>query len=510
MKNNLSIDFVKNSEVVLSSRVNVILTAINTFILLLVYMPYMKTLYSFDSYEHMLNGGFYEEKHLVLGRPIAYIIQKGLEVLGLSVNSSQQIMKLFLVVAFAICVVIIINLCVIVIKRSKVIDIVLINALTLITFINIFIQEAFHFSESVVISGLGIICVTLAAYFFLKYDSIKSFILATLLLSVGLSAYQIFIQFFIVWTLGLLLISTSFSINKKFIIKFIKFFFICLISTIITMLPLMYMQNAGIVEKTNRDLTLSNLSENFKILFNVTQKEIWGINSSLAGSKIIILLFSVLLVLLVINLIKEKMKINQVISIIAVILICYCSIFFIHLLTGTVWAPPRTLLGFYCTFSMIGVIVLSINTQKATNLIIISLCFILMIFSSYHIDGYATAQRVTNAFDKEISKVVDSHVNAYEHSSGKKITKISVTEDKGIRWAYDSAETYASYDQSIRGWAVKWCVPYLFRYYSGRNLESIEMPDSVYNKYYADKNWSCFIPDEQIVFIDDTMYISLY
>ena len=63
---------------------------------------------------------------------------------------------------------------------------------------------------------------------------------------------------------------------------------------------------------------------------------------------------------------------------------------------------------------------------------------------------------------------------------------------------------------NIREFLVSWGQVEIINYYSKRNFEKVDMSEEIYKKYFANKKWDYYKPEEQLAFIDDMLCICIY
>ena len=135
---------------------------------------------------------------------------------------------------------------------------------------------------------------------------------------------------------------------------------------------------------------------------------------------------------------------------------------------------------------------------------------IFLLFNMYHINGFATTQFTTNAIDHEIAYAMNDAISQYEEETDTKIINIGFAEDSHKEWTYSSTFTYAAGDQNIRAWANDWARPEMFHYVTGRDFTIVPVENEIYQQYFEGKNWTSFNAEEQMIFIEDTVYLAIY
>ena len=145
-------------------------------------------------------------------------------------------------------------------------------------------------------------------------------------------------------------------------------------------------------------------------------------------------------------------------------------------------------------------------TIKDVKTIIISICVIGYFIFNIINNGINSYEHL-KAFkiDEENGKRINKLVKEYEESTGKEIKKIA--------YYHDVAEQ--KYEEGIKQLGPlterKFAVPIVesLNYYCNKRLELVPFSVKVYYKYFVGKNYTKF-SEEQLVFIDDILYMCVY
>ena len=93
---------------------------------------------------------------------------------------------------------------------TQIVTLLIIN----LTFINVYILEFYLFPEGILLFTVGLITVTISIQFIVGDLSIKNIIISFIFLFISLNTYQIYISFFIIYSLTIILIKNEFRMNK--------------------------------------------------------------------------------------------------------------------------------------------------------------------------------------------------------------------------------------------------------------------------------------------------------
>jgi len=114
----------------------------------------------------------------------------------------------------------------------------------------------------------------------------------------------------------------------------------------------------------------------------------------------------------------------------------------------------------------------------------------------------------SNAQDALIIRSVNEKIIRHENENGVEVTNIAVkTNVDYVKWAYPGI--FFMFDFNVRSAALPNRVPYMFTTWAGRNFETIDMPEEIYEEHFKGRHWNSF-SNEQFIIIDNTLYMYLY
>ena len=143
---------------------------------------------------------------------------------------------------------------------------------------------------------------------------------------------------------------------------------------------------------------------------------------------------------------------------------------------------------------------------RRTKTVLISICVIFYFIFNVINNGVNSYEHL-KAFriDEEVGKKISKLVNDYEESSGKEITKFS--------YCYDiEVQVYESEIKNLGALTErKFAVPIKesLNYYCNKKLQYVIFPDELYYNNFDGKNYTEF-SEEQIIFVEDTLYMCVY
>ncbi len=117
-------------------------------------------------------------------------------------------------------------------------------------------------------------------------------------------------------------------------------------------------------------------------------------------------------------------------------------------------------------------------------------------------------RRLSNQIDLMNAKVIVDAIEDYENKTGNKIKYIATYQDSVYTQSYPNVHYHVG---AINEKTLGLVTYSLIRYVSGNdNLKKADSDMAIYDEYFKDKDWDCLVPDEQMVFIGDTLHYVAY
>lgn len=472
------------------------------------YMIFLQPHFSSDTYINIQQID--TSVHLRNGRIVAYFIQCLMNALGFNFLKCRLIISCFYIATVAFSAFKIVAEIYDDNPDLTNIDQTIILCGILLVYINVFFAEWFLYVESFTTSIVGIIVTTFATVSVSKGTDRKYVLIGFLLLFTSLNIYQIYVGLYLILSLGNIYIKNNGNLTKQAFIHSTTVTAIGAVASIGNIVLMSLLQSFGFAEPTNRNIQMNfdHFISNIRII-SKSQSSIWVEGYGLLPDKALLIFACVLLISIVMCCIVYHRSIKDIIYIVLLVL-CAVGITYIpHVLAGVVWMPPRTLIGIFAILCLLtwifSVIGKNINVKKMCLL----LCIVFIAVNFYNIQGIAVNNIATNKLDA--NRAVDIHASIchYEQKTGTMIQKIGIVYDKNPQYGYPGID-YITHDMNIKALTISWADAYMINYICGTNYEKVDVPDSIYDKYFKDRDWENFDPYEQIVFVDDAAYLAVY
>ena len=178
-----------------------------------------------------------------------------------------------------------------------------------------------------------------------------------------------------------------------------------------------------------------------------------------------------------------------------------------------VFLPHRTTCGFATLLPLWMIFILRYrdvwNDVRSKELYAAAVCVLLLnIAVNYHYTHVIyNGLKETNRIDQANARYYYSLITDYEKRTGKEIHKLAWHFDKYFTWNIPGI--IGTKNLNNRAYCAPWSQREIFPFVVGRRFEIVPFNEDLYEKYYYGKDWS-ELDEEQVMFLDDTVYIVLY
>lgn len=148
-----------------------------------------------------------------------------------------------------------------------------------------------------------------------------------------------------------------------------------------------------------------------------------------------------------------------------------------------------------------------VTASKISCLVLI----VFFIFNTYVTETKVADQLISNRVDEQILDCIQAEIERYENKSGIEVTEIAcrITPDVQYQSSYLNLKSNTSaHDRKIMFDA--WGNVESLNYFEDECYEEVEMTDEEYDKYFGGKSWDTYVPEEQLVFVDNRLYWAIY
>ncbi len=491
-----------------SNKVKFYLLSVNSIILTIGYSIFLRLHFSMDTYMH--KNTMQTSMNISDARLATWALTKFMNLFKMNSIDSQVFFVAVFIALLAISGTLLALPFIKMLEKKTLKKIIVVSLCINLAFVNYYFVEFFTYPSYVVSWGMGILFASIAFYFITKGDKALYYVLSFLALNIAVSFYQYYIQYFLIYTILYILVKHKFILSKQSMKPIGLTFAIGLGATALNVLTMVLLKRAGLIASSYRSFSVSSMVDNVKIILLEVQRDVWvGLGIKFVPYWVTIVFVVSIVALIAYNAYKQKFTAKQNVVILLFGLYAYAVIFALFLVTNPIWATLRTLSGFYIFISALVLLLISIKTEQIKSVYLVLALSFFMAFQVYHIQGIAISQFETNAIDHEYAMIIGERIRSYEEEKGIEVTQIALVPDSNPTWSYQRIE-YVYRDFNIRSYMVDWAKFDMINYVTGRNLQRIDMPEDIFEKYFEGKDWNYFMPEEQIVFIGDTVFIVTY
>ena len=492
----------------------------------LAFCVFLSTRFECDSYEHMgLTQLQTAELHLGGYRFIPAIFMWFYSLAGVLDIEAQLFNTVFLLICLALSITILFLALEKKLAPLSKAKLLLLAVAVALFYVNPFVSALALFPEAGAFIGAGFLFVTLAAVIAARRITVFNVLLSFVLLSAALGTYQPFIGFFAFASFSLLFAEYKLELNRTTITRSIYIVSMLAVGSVVNILFGKALVEIFDVAQHYRvgDFSLSVIFTNIKSILR-QQGSVWnGMQHSMPKylGLIILAFFLLSIVVCFCILSVRKMRAKQLrpggfignaLMSLGACVFCYASVFAPYLLTENVFFSTRAILSLFGVFLLLAVMLLSVSDSKRLHYAAFAGLSILLMFGVFAINKMGVSQLMVNALDREYAQEVSRQIKTYEKETGLSVTKIAMINDVAPTYQYPYVERYCAPYYSFINSAkfVNWSQTMLIQYVSGRELERVPMPEDILAEHFADKDWAYFVPEEQIVFQWDTLYLVTY
>lgn len=389
-------------------------------------------------------------------------------------------------------------------------DIVLVSAGLLIAGINVFVAELFMFPELSFMFGIGILLVIIAAKHLDKNNDFFGFIISFILLLIALNIYQVLFEIFIIVSFYFLL-PRVIDRQEHYWRRICLIISLALISSLASIYLSKFVSHILQIPLGPRTATL-NIHQFLQNVDNVIKLQfpLWK-NGLLLFPNYVLLAFVICLtMLLLFNILKDPVHISRIFFLAVIFIFSYAIIFSPHLISTIFWPAPRTMIALFFFFALFAFYFSSVVKSIQQRRFVILLFVLFFIVNVIQIQQIGANQKISNALDKQFALMVADAIMEYENATGNKVTKFATRNDSSPLYGYYSIVKYVTYETNVSARITDYSVIPMINYYTGLNLSSAPMDPEIYETQFQNKNWDEFVPEEQMFFVGDTLFMIQY
>ena len=431
-----------------------IIFIMNLFIIFLTCNLMLNVHFSPDTYDCWTTTDNNVDVHLRDGRFITAAIYQILSDLNINIAKNQMIFTLIFMITLAVLVTILTNIVERYFEQKDLIKLSIIDTSFLLIFHNGFIAEWYLFPEVMLMYTISLTGAVLSSIMFIKvcesnkrfsklgYGSIS---FCSLLISLG--TYQVSIGIYVTLILIFIFLNPDTSVIKKLanaIWGLIFGAFQCFLNIGIVKV-LVYLH---IMKPTYRGANFQ-----INVIFENIRKIIEHQGEIISGHHVLpyfaFALYGVILLLILINNYKEKIKFKTLVLAVLFTGIIYVGSYIPHIVTSDFWLSQRTLVPIFGAFSFLA-IACAINCSKKIIVNILSVTMMsFILLNSIVMENIFSNHLAMDDFDISYAKAINTYILNYSIEHDVNINYLAIGRDSNPTWSYDGIK-FVSYDINVK------------------------------------------------------------
>lgn len=486
-----------------------------TLVICITYAIMFARHYNVDTIYAIMNSSAYGTGNLDLGRYGCEIVYRTLIFLGINYVKCFPFLILLMIFSFSYfagavsdCMVQKLD------GENRKIRALLIRVAILIMVCNCFMQEWFAFWECSFQWSFSILCLTWALLKIGGKITLKNALFSCLFLVLGFGFYQGILSLFLICALSIVYFNHKGELTARSVIESFAVFAIGGIAGIVNWASIFLFQKIGWADITARtehlsvDTIWNNIRGTIKLLI--------GLFTWTCGffPKYGVFICDCILIGIIIWLVFSK-KSNIVDKGIYSGGVWIASLLsaFIPLLIATSFTPAqRIIVGFWGNVSALLIIVATLLREKKVKKlgsVSVIIGITILVVNIVVIQSLEYELMASNKMDQEIARTIELKIEQYEEQSGNIVKKIAMTHDETKTRRYSFVK-HDWQDTNVSAFSKDWSNVNCINFYNDTDYDEIDMESDIYEKYFLDKDWNYFNPEEQLVFEDDTLYMVWY
>ena len=495
---------------------NITIYLIILFSTFIIYPHFFKPHYMIDTYR-IASLGFSDYgifAFLPIGRPISCVLYFIFNALKIKLSDATVISFIIGCLLSSLSTTILYKNSINYFKKNYVIKYIIL-LLSFISLNNFFFLQLYLYCESCIM-WFGVLSSIIAAITYTSNTN-KRILKTFILLLISIFSYQLTLPIFISYSL-LLMIFKNYSIKKFIKEAFIActlYLFAALCNLIFIYLIVNKLLNIMIYKVSTHPKSLNDYIYIFKNYFDIFFKHSLYYPDYKANSPYVKIYFTILTILVIaVNYKKENWKniINYIIA--TVISIIFTLLPMLSMDMSELYMSSKMYIGILIFIPISFIYIVSKYNQKYINAILSILLSILFVYNIKNCLFVNNEYKKLNEEEKKDAIILVNKIKEYETSTNNKVEKIIYYCD--IYPKYESNEcniTKESYfNQNQSSLYQKSYFNDVINYFGNIKIDNITVGnynDYIYDNYFKYMNYDNF-NDNNVIFIDDTMYINFY
>lgn len=367
-------------------------------------------------------------------------------------------------------------------------------------FLNVLFAEPLMFGEYSVYFAIAYLTAAVGVRCFIG----RKYLLMLLMYAVAVCTYQNAVVLAAIITAFYICLNENMELTRRAVVREVVGISVCMGMGVLNYLCLWTLDRLGIIPAVKEAA-----SGNWGYRLTEAVRHYISLNRNCAGvipSLWLPLLFIAAVWILIVYSCMKEHKLSECLFLFVVWLGCNVLLYVIPTIQGNAYFPPRLL---FCFFGVQGLLLASayvVCADSVRDLLSWGGCLYLashLLFSNFIVTNHF----VSNTLDKVYAQMVYDKIAEYEEETGNSVTKLAVMRDIDSPFYYH--EVSFTTDQ-INERALPTVPVSLIYAVTGREFEKLEVPESISQQYFDNKNWDYLDLDEQLIIEGDTAYWCIF
>lgn len=370
-----------------------------------------------------------------------------------------------------------------------------------LVFVNVLFAESLMFSEYSVYFALAYLSAAIGVMYFMK----RKYLPAILMYVLAVSFYQNSVVFAGIMSAFYIFLDEKMVLSFKSVVREITAVAVCMSMGVLDLLSIRIFEKLNIIPASGKVSGMGNMAEKL----SAAAANFVSLNKSAAGIMpnlwLPLLFAAVVWSVIVYSRIKE----HKLLPALFLLIVCFGSYILLYIIPFAsieFFCPPRLS---FCFFLVQGLLLMSayaISTKTLHKFLGVT-GVLYMLLHLFFADFVVTDHFVSNALDEVYVNMLYEEIVKYENETGMEVKKLAVTKDSYAPSYYEQV-SYVSGQINER--TIDAVPVSLIKVITGKDLEKVDMPKDIREKYFKDKDWDYYDLNEQLVIEGDTAYWCIF
>ena len=498
----------------ISRKKEIFVFGINLLVLLAVYGRLLGEHLSPDFFAVHINGASELPHHIRNGRIVYGIVLCIVQGLGLSVTTYASGYTFLFMCISAFCVMRISMVLCRAVGQNGFREILICAWALLIGLINISMMEWYFFLECMLMYSLSLLFASEGALVFSRreWSLCKRAAVSFAAMCVSINCYQACLSWYITLALICILATTEFKPNRNAVVEGVAAMAIGGSSAVLNQLIVRFASTFKFIGTPGRQASFSYKDFIGNAIKSIPiQRDFLRNGFSLLPTYFLFAAFCAGVILsLLAGYMRNQGKawMKQAAWVLSVLCICYTFVYIPHFAANHMNVAPRSIVGLFLVLSMCFVLAILMGTKWIRVLSIACVAGILTV-SYVHISQTIDDHLLTSQRDMNEAEKIVSAIDAHEQAGGELIEEVCVVQDTMPNYYYSDIQKCIM-DINLRQMHIEWEQVNIIMALSGRTFEHVFASKGESDSIVQGRNWDEFVPEEQLVFEGNRLYIITY